>query len=50
MSRLVNKCKTKGIVDTEHLGGRPKKSTSHTYCNVIRYVEIQFANWNSIWR
>ena len=29
ISQLVNKYKTKRTVETEHLGGRPKKSTPH---------------------
>ena len=52
LSRLVNKYKTKGTVETEHLAGRPKKSTPHSDRKVIRYVktnhllvpEIQFAH------
>ena len=39
ISRLVNECKTKGIVETEHSGGRPKKSTPHTDRKIIRYVK-----------
>ena len=35
--RLVNKYKTKGIVETEYLGGRSKKSTPHTDRKIIIY-------------
>ena len=39
ISRLVNKYKTKGTVETEHLGGRPNKYTPHTDRKIIRYVK-----------
>ena len=37
--RLVNKYKTKEIVDTVHLGGRRKKSTPDTDRKIIRFVK-----------
>ena len=57
ISRLVNKYKTKGTVETEHLGGRPKKST-HTYRKINRYVKknplasarYTITNWNLIFQ
>ena len=39
ISRLINKYKTKRTVETEHLGGRLKKSTPHTENKMIRYVK-----------
>ena len=35
INQLVNKYKTKETVETEHLGGQPKKSTLHTDCKTI---------------
>ena len=39
ISRLINKYKTKRTVETEHLGGRPKKSTPRIDLKIIRYVK-----------
>ena len=43
VSRLVSIYKTKGTIETTHLGRQPKKSTPHT-------DEIEFVNWNSIFQ
>ena len=37
--QLVNKYKTKGSVETKHLGGRLKKCTPHTDHKIICYMK-----------
>ena len=37
--QLGNKYKTKGTVESEHLGGRPMKSTLHTDLTITRHVK-----------
>ena len=39
ISRLINKYKTKGTVETEHLDGLLKKSAPHTDRKIIRYAK-----------
>ena len=46
--RLVNKFKTKGTVETEHLGGRLVKRTPHTVHKIIRYVKIKHGDGNRL--
>ena len=46
--RLVNKFKTKGTVETEHLGGRLVKRTPHTGHKIIRYVKIKHGDGNRL--